>query len=122
MMRLSQPVRMADDADRTPVWARSRKRSSGNPLVNVVVTLLALFGALTAVLGVKERSLAEGGAIVDGWIAAGADAVRGLAGQGAEKAGVAAEKAASEAEQAAARTGEALKSGADKASQDLKQR
>mgnify|MGYP003636752160 CR=1 FL=1 len=53
-MRFSQPVRMADGGEASPVWARSRKRS-GMPIVGLLVTLLALFGALTAVLGIKER-------------------------------------------------------------------
>ena len=54
---------MADDGEHSPVWARSKRRSGGNPLVGIIVTLLALFGVLTAVLGIKEQSLAEGGAI-----------------------------------------------------------
>lgn len=35
------------------------------------MTLLALFGAVTAVLGVKEGSVEDGGAVMDTWIAAG---------------------------------------------------
>jgi hypothetical protein len=55
------------------VWSRNSggRRRRGNPLVGLLVTLLALFGAVTAVLGIKERSVAEGGAIVDSWIATG---------------------------------------------------
>ena len=52
----------------SPVWSRPARRRGGNPLVGLLVTLLALFGALTAVLGVKERSVAEGGVIIDRWI------------------------------------------------------
>ena len=54
---------MADGGEHSPVWARTKRRSGGNALVGVIVTLLALFGVLTAVLGVKEQSLAEGGAM-----------------------------------------------------------
>ena len=84
-MRFSEPVRMADDGEHSPVWARTRRRS-GNPLVGIIVTLLALFGVLTAVLGIKEQSLAEGGAIIDGWIAKGVSTVRGEAPRVADEA------------------------------------
>jgi hypothetical protein len=112
-MRFSQPVRMADDGDHSPVWARSKRRSGGNPIVAFIVTLLAIFGALTAVLGVKEKSLAEGGAIIDGWMAKGWSTVKGeapkVAGQAAEKAGDAAEKAGDAAQAGAAAASEELK-------------
>ncbi len=80
-MRFPEPVRMSDTPS-SPVWARTRKRSRGigGGLVGLLVTLLALFGVLTAVLGIKERSLAEGGAVMDGWIAAGAATVQRVAG------------------------------------------
>lgn len=78
-MRFSEPVRMADDGEHSPVWARTKRRSGGNPLVGIIVTLLALFGVLTAVLGIKEQSLAEGGAMMDGWITKGVSTVRGEA-------------------------------------------
>lgn len=116
-MRFSEPVRMADDDGASPVWARSTRRSrGGNPIVGLLVTLLALFGALTAVLGIKEQSVAKGGAMIDGWISAGWDSARKLAGQAPEAAEVAAEKAGD----AAAKTGDALEAGADKVAQDLK--
>ena len=35
------------------------------------MTLLALFGAVTAILGIKEGSVRDGGAVMDTWIAAG---------------------------------------------------
>ena len=75
-MRFSQPVRMADDGDHSPVWARSKRRR-GNPFISLLITLLALFGVLTAVLGIKEKSLAEGGAMMDGWISSVVSKVRG---------------------------------------------
>lgn len=111
-MRFSEPVRMADEGEHSPVWARTRRRS-GNPLLGVVVTLLALFGVLTAVLGVKERSLAEGGALMDGWITAGVSTVRGeaprVADEAADAAGAAAEKAGDAAQAGAAAATEEMK-------------
>jgi len=112
-MRFSEPVRMADDGEHSPVWARSRRRSGGNPVVGIIVTLLALFGVLTAVLGIKEQSLAEGGAMMDGWITKGVSTVRGeaprVADEAADAAGAAAEKA-----------GDAAQAGAAAASSELK--
>ncbi|MDI1281292.1 hypothetical protein [Brevundimonas sp.] len=114
-MRFSQPVRMADGGETSPVWARSRKRS-GMPIVGLLVTLLALFGALTAVLGIKEQSLAAGGAVVDGWITSGWDGARGLIG----KAPAAADDAAAEAGAAAAKAGDALQAGAETTANEMK--
>lgn len=111
-MRFSEPVRMADDGEHSPVWARSKRRS-GNPLVGILVTLLALFGVLTAVLGVKERSLAEGGAMMDGWIAQGVATVKG-------KAPEAADQAADATVAAAEKAGDAAQAGAAAASDELK--
>lgn len=107
-MRFPEPARMAED--HSPVWARKKRRSGGGGggFVGLIVTLLALFGVLTMVLGIKERSLAEGGAMMDGWIAAGTAQARKLAGQAPEAAEVAAEKAGNAAE----RTGDALEAGA----------
>jgi hypothetical protein len=111
-MRFSEPVRMADDGEHSPVWARSKRRS-GNPLVGVIVTLLALFGVLTAALGVKEQSLAEGGAMMDGWIAKGVSTVKGeapkVADDAADAAGAAADKAGDAAQAGAAAATEELK-------------
>ena len=109
-MRFPEPVRSADEIA-SPVWARTKRRSSGGGgggFVGVIVTLLALFGVLTAVLGIKERSLAEGGALMDGWITAGVNQGRTLIGQAPEAAEVAADKAGA----AAAKTGDALDTGA----------
>lgn len=111
-MRFSEPVRMADDGDHSPVWARPRRRR-GNPFIGFVVTLLALFGVLTAVLGIKEKSLAEGGAMMDGWITAAVEKVRGEAPGVADQAGDAAGKAASKA-------GDAAQAGAAAASEELR--
>lgn len=111
-MRFSEPVRMADTAEHSPIWARTRRRR-GFPVVGVLVTVLALFGVLTAALGVKERSLAEAGAVMDGWIVRGVSTVRGeaprVADRAADAAGAAAEKA-----------GDAAQAGAAAASGELK--
>jgi len=111
-MRFSEPVRMADDGEHSPVWARTKRRS-GNPLVGVIVTLLALFGVLTAVLGIKEQSLAEGGAMMDGWITKGFSTVRGeaprVADEAADAAGAAAEKAGDAAQAGAAAASDEMK-------------
>lgn len=111
-MRFSQPVRMADDADHSPVWARSKRRR-GNPFISLLIILLALFGVLTAVLGVKEKSLAEGGAMMDGWISTAVSTVRGEAPKVADQAGEA-------AGEAAAKAGDAAQAGAAAASDELK--
>lgn len=103
---------MADDAEHSPVWARSKRRG-GNPFIGLIVTLLALFGVLTAVLGIKERSLAEGGAMMDGWISQGVATVRG-------KAPEAADQAATATAAAAEKAGNAAQAGAAAASDSLK--
>ena len=112
-MRFSEPVRMADDGEHSPVWARTKRRSGGTPLVGVLVTLLALFGVLTAVLGIKEKSLAEGGAMMDGWIAQAVATVKGEASEaGAEAAdatGAAAEAATEAAPAGAMAAADAMK-------------
>jgi hypothetical protein len=112
-MRFSEPVRMADDGEHSPVWARTKRRSGGAPLVGVLVTLLALFGVLTAVLGIKEKSLAEGGAMMDGWIAQAVATVKGEASEAgaeaADAAGAAAETAAEAAPAAAAAVSDEMK-------------
>ena len=94
-MRFSEPVRMADDGEHSPVWARTRRRS-GNPLV-----------------GIKEQSLAEGGAIIDGWIAKGVSTVRGeaprVADEAVDAAGAAAEKAGDVAQAGAAAASDEMK-------------
>lgn len=116
-MRFPEPIRMADDAGEGPVWARtsSRRRGGGGPIIGLLITLLALFGALMIVLGVKERSVAEGGAMVDGWISTGWDKVKDLTGQADEVAADAADETVAAAEKA----GDALESGADAAAEEL---
>jgi len=116
-MRFPEPVRMSDD-HASPVWARSKRRSGGGGggFVGLLVTLLALFGVLTAVLGVKEQSLAEGGAIMDGWITSGVTSAKRLAGQAPEAAEAAADKAGDAAE----KTGDALEAGAATTADQLK--
>jgi len=113
-MRFSEPVRMADD-DGGPVWARNKRRRGGPPVVGVIVTLLALFGALTAVLGIKERSVAEGGAMIDGWITAGWDQIKEITGQADE----ATDEALADTADAAGRAGAALGEGAENAAREL---
>lgn len=108
-MRFSEPVRMADDGEHSPVWARSKRRSRGNPVIGLIVTLLALFGVLTAVLGVKEQSLAEGGAIMDGWVTKGVSMVRGGAPAVADGAAAAASEAGEAAEAGAATVSDQMK-------------
>lgn len=113
-MRFLEPVRMSED-DAGPVWARNKRRRGGPPVIGFLITLLALFGALTAVLGIKERSVAEGGAVIDGWLSTGWDQVKRLTGQADEATGAAIEDAAD----AAGRAGSALGEGAGNAVQEL---
>lgn len=103
---------MADDSDHSPVWARSKRRG-GNPVIGVIVTLLALFGVLTAVLGIKEQSLAEGGAMMDGWITKGVSTVKG-------EAPKVADEATDVAAEAAGKAGDAAQAGAAAATEELK--
>ena len=118
-MRFAEPMRMADGdtgGEYSPVWAKTKRRSGGNPLIGLIVTLLALFGALTIALGVKERSLAEGGAIVDGWVSSGWRVAQKAVGKAPETAEVAADKAGDAAEKA----GDAVAAGAEKAADEIK--
>lgn len=94
------------------MWARTKRRR-GNPIIGLLVTLLALFGVLTAALGVKERSLADAGALMDGWIAKGVSTVKGEAPKVADEAGEAAGAAA-------AKTGDAAQAGVAAAAEELK--
>lgn len=121
-MRFPEPARMADDGDSSggsPVWERRSGRGRGsNPLVGLVVTLLALFGALTAGLSIAERSVGEAGARIDGWISAAWSTVTGSEVQDevAEAAGEAVEQTGD----AAAEAGAAVERSADEASEALK--
>ena len=115
-MRFPEPVRNSDEPS-SPVWARSKRRSAGGGgFVGLLVTLLALFGVLTAVLGIKEKSLADGGAIMDRWVTAGVDSVKNAMGKAPEAAQVAADKTGDAAE----KTGDALQAGAAKTAEELK--
>lgn len=118
-MRFSEPMRMADgDAggggeSHSPVWSKTRRRrSGGSPLIGLVVTLLALFGALTLALSIKERSVAGAGTMIDGWVSTAWNGALGLVGKAPE--------AADRAGAAAERTGDALEAGAEKAADELK--
>ena len=117
-MRFPEVVRNSDDTSHSPVWARSkRKRGPGaGPFIGFLVTLLALFGALTGVMAVKERSVAAGGAVIDGWISTGVQAALKAVGKAPAAATVAADKAGDTAE----KTGDALKAGAAETAQELK--
>lgn len=120
-MRFSNITRAAVGHE-APIWARKKKRkASAAPLINVLVTLLALVGALTIVLSIKERSVQAAGQMMDGWIVTGWTEARKLAGQAPETAERAADVAADKAGQAAAKTGDALEAGADAARDELKQ-
>lgn len=129
-MRFPQPARMADDdhghdrrhghTHHSPVWARSKRRrrggAGGGALIGFIVTLLAAFGALTAVLAIKEGSVAEAGTKIDGWIDVGVAKARTLAGRAPDAARTAADKTG----EAARKTGNALESGAEKTADELK--
>lgn len=112
---------MADDSenhgDTRPAWERRSRRSGSNPIVGLIVTLLALFGALTAGLSIAEQSVAGAGARIDGWISAGWNAVRGV---DVEDAAEAASDAAEATGEAAAEAGDAVEAGAEAASEELK--
>ena len=112
---------MADDSenhgDTRPAWERRSRRSGSNPIVGLIVTLLALFGALTAGLSIAEQSVAGAGARIDGWISAGWNAVRGV---DVEDAAEAASDAAVATGEAAAEAGDAVEAGAEAASEELK--
>ena len=122
-MRFLQPVRMADE-NQGPSWARSRRRKRRGPnfapLIGFLVTLLALFGALTAVMSIKERSIEAGGKVIDGWIATGIAVIKESAGQAPAKVEAVADKAGDKVEAAAEKTGSALKAGADKTAEEFK--
>ena len=116
-MRFPEVVRDADDTSH-PVWARSKRRRGrgAGSLVGLLVTLLSLFGALTAVMAIKERSIGAGGAVIDGWIVTSAQKVRVLIG----KAPAAGAKAADKAGDAVEHTGDALQAGAAETADQMK--
>lgn len=51
-----------------PVWAKRRKRSGMNPLLNILIVLLALFGGVVAGVSLRMGSVEKGGAVIDQWI------------------------------------------------------
>lgn len=115
---------MADDGDHgggSPVWERrARRGGGGNPLVGLIVTLLALFGALTAGLAIAERSVGEAGDRIDGWISTGWNTITGAAEDVDEEAAAAAEEAVEASGQAAQDAGQALEGAADEAGEALR--
>lgn len=117
-MRFPEAVRNSDDAGHSPVWARSKRRRGpgAGPFIGFLVTLLALFGALTAVMAIKERSIAAGGAVIDAWITVGVQKAREAIGQAPAAGAVAADKAGNAVE----KTGDALKAGAAETADELK--
>lgn len=61
-------IAVTEPTSGVPVWARKR-RKPGNPLVGLVLVPLALLGALTAGLAIREKSFTAGGVKMDGWAA-----------------------------------------------------
>jgi hypothetical protein len=118
-MRFPQPLRMADDGGHGPVWTRAKRRSGGNPVVGVVIGALALLGAVTGGLAIKERSFAGAGETLDAGLAAVIDFGRGLVGQAGEEAAEAADDTAAAAEAAAEKAAAAASAGADAARDEL---
>ena len=117
-MHFPEVVRNADDTSHNPVWARSKRRRSrgAGPFVGFLVTLLALFGVLTAVMAIKERSIAAGGAVIDSWITTGVQKGREAIGRAPAAGAVAADKAGNAVE----KTGDALKAGAAETADQMK--
>ena len=117
-MRFPEVVRNADDTSHSPVWARNKRRRGrgAGSIVGLLVTLLALFGALTGVMAIKERSIGAGGAVIDGWIVTGVHKIRTLIG----KAPAACAKVADKAGNAVEHTGDALQAGAAETADQMK--
>lgn len=113
--RFSVPVHMADNGG-GPVWVGARRRRGAPPLVGLIVTLLAVFGAVTIGLSVKEGSAARAGGVIDGWASTVSNTARRLAGQAPQ----AAEKAADRAGAATSRAGDAVRAGAEKTEEALR--
>jgi hypothetical protein len=70
-MRFSTLTRASTGAE-GPIWSRPRKRKrrvSAASLVNTLLVLLALIGALTLVLSIRAGSVETAGRTMDGWIA-----------------------------------------------------
>lgn len=119
-MRMSEIVRMADDGA-GPVWARKSRRGGGGAgILGLLFGLLAIFGALMLVLSIMDRSVAEAGARVDGWLGEARGLIGGAADEAAEKAPEVAKEAADTAGKAVEKTGDALEAGAEKTAEELK--
>jgi len=54
-----------------PVWAKRRKRSGMHPLLNLILILLALFGAMVIGVSLRMGSVEKGGAVIDHWLGEG---------------------------------------------------
>jgi hypothetical protein len=54
-----------------PVWAKRRKRSGLNPLLNLILILLALFGAIVIGVSLRMGSVEKGGVVIDYWLGQG---------------------------------------------------
>ena len=70
-MRFSTLTRASAGAE-GPIWSRPRKRKrrvSAASLVNTLLVLLALIGALTLVLSIRAGSVETAGRTMDGWTA-----------------------------------------------------
>ena len=117
-MRFPEAVRNSDDTIHSPVWARNKRRRGrgASSIVGLLVTLLSLFGALTAVMAIKERSIEAGGAVIDGWIVASVQKVRTLVG----KAPAVGAKVADKAGNAVEHTGDAIQAGAAETADQMK--
>jgi hypothetical protein len=54
-----------------PVWAKRRKRSGMNPLLNLIIVLLAAFGAMVVGVSLRMGSVEKGGMVIDHWLGEG---------------------------------------------------
>lgn len=54
-----------------PVWAKRRKRSGVHPLLNLILILLALFGAMVIGVSLRMGSVEKGGQVIDHWLGLG---------------------------------------------------
>jgi hypothetical protein len=66
---------MAGDNQRRRIWDQPRNGRNG-PVAGVVVSALALFGALMIGLAVVSGSMSAAGGRIDGWIAEAQSLVR----------------------------------------------
>jgi len=54
-----------------PVWAKRRKRSGVHPLLNLMLIVLALFGAVVIGVSLRMGSVEKGGVVIDYWLGEG---------------------------------------------------